>query len=66
MLIHASVWLGTHTEQKFFPTPSLLGRKASAEKGGGQKKRGSPDPTDLWESKLGPHERFVPNFGPSV
>ena len=45
-------------QQQFFPTPSLLGRKASAEKGGGAEKEGLTDPTrPSGAQTCGPHER---------
>ena len=44
-----------------FPPPVYWEGKLRQRKGGGRK-RGAHRP-DRWESKLGPHERFVPNFG---
>ena len=53
--LQPTLYLVDYTCGLFFPTPSLLGRKASAEKGGGAEKEGTvrPDPR---ESKLGPRE----------
>ena len=51
---------------KILSHPQFTGKESFGRERGGQKKRGPYDPTRPRESKLGPHERFVRNFGPSV